>query len=199
MTTLKRSGHTLVFVSHRLEEVFAITDRVTLMREGRTVAKSLATASLRQADLIRLMVGQEMKQVLPNRPDRSAGRSSRSPVLEVRNLSSLPAVRDISFKVHRGEILGLGGLVGAGRSETVEAYLAFVRDNAENSTLMENPMHLDTLRMPFALASDSSRRIAEFRGLSRIFRSVRICSWDIWLPRESLGSAILDESRSSMS
>jgi len=121
MTTLKRSGHTLVFVSHRLEEVFAITDRVTLMREGRTVAKSLATASLRQADLIRLMVGQEMKQVLPNRPDRSAGRSSRSPVLEVRNLSSLPAVRDISFKVHRGEILGLGGLVGAGRSETVEA------------------------------------------------------------------------------
>src|SRR5215469_9893336 len=99
MTTLKRSGHTLVFVSHRLEEVFAITDRVTVMREGRTVAKSLATASLRQADLIRLMVGQEMKQVLPNRPDRSAGRSSRTPVLEVRNLSSLPAVRDISFKV----------------------------------------------------------------------------------------------------
>jgi ABC-type sugar transport system ATPase subunit len=121
MTTLKRSGHTQVFVSHRLEEVFAITDRVTVMREGRTVAKSLATASLRQADLIRLMVGQEMKQVLPNRPDRSAGQSSRIPVLEVRNLSSLPAVRDISFKVHRGEILGLGGLVGAGRSETVEA------------------------------------------------------------------------------
>ena len=62
------------------------------------------------------MVGQEMKQVLPNRPDRAAGRSSRSPVLEVRNLSSLPAVRDISFKVHKGEILALGGLVGGGRS-----------------------------------------------------------------------------------
>jgi ABC-type sugar transport system ATPase subunit len=121
MTTLKRSGHALVFVSHRLEEVFAITDRVTVMREGRTVAKSLATASLGQAELIRLMVGQEMKQVLPNRPDRSADRSSRSPVLEVRNLSSPPAVRDVTFKVHGGEILGLGGLVGAGRSETVEA------------------------------------------------------------------------------
>jgi ABC-type sugar transport system ATPase subunit len=120
MTTLKRSGHTQVFVSHRLEEVFAITDRVTVMREGRTVAKSLATASLRQAELIRLMVGQEMKEVLPksaNRPERP----SQPPVFEVRHLSSAPAVRDVSFKVHRGEILGLGGLVGAGRSETVEA------------------------------------------------------------------------------
>jgi ABC-type sugar transport system ATPase subunit len=121
MTMLKRSGHTLVFVSHRLEEVFAITDRVTVMREGRTVAKSVATASLGQAELIRLMVGQEMKPVLPNRPDRSAGRSSHSSVLEVRNLRSEPAVRDVSFAVHRGELLGLGGLVGAGRSETVEA------------------------------------------------------------------------------
>lgn len=121
MTTLKRAGHTLVFVSHRLEEVFGITDRVTVMREGRTVAKSLATASLGQAELIRLMVGQEMKPILPNRPDRSVGRSPGSVVLEVRNLRSEPAVRDVSFQVHKGEILGLGGLVGAGRSETVEA------------------------------------------------------------------------------
>ena len=121
MTTLKRSGHTLVFVSHRLEEVFAITDRVTVMREGRTVAKSLATASLGQAELIRLMVGQEIKPVLPNRPDRSVGHAPGSMVLEVRNLRSAAAVRDVTFKVHRGEILGLGGLVGAGRSETVEA------------------------------------------------------------------------------
>src|SRR5580704_3106579 len=120
MTTLKRSGHTLVFVSHRLEEVFAITDRVTVMREGRTVAKSLETASLRQAELIRLMVGQEIKEVLPVSPNRAA-RPSQTPVFEVRNLGSAPFVRDVSFKVHRGEILGLGGLVGAGRSETVEA------------------------------------------------------------------------------
>jgi len=120
MTTLKRSGHTLVFVSHRLEEVFAITDRVTVMREGRTVAKSLETASLRQAELIRLMVGQEMKEVLPIGPNRTA-RPSQTAVFEVRNLGSAPVVRDVSFKVHRGEILGLGGLVGAGRSETVEA------------------------------------------------------------------------------
>jgi ABC-type sugar transport system ATPase subunit len=121
MITLKRSGHALVFVSHRLEEVLAITDRLTVMREGRTVAKSLETASLGQAELIRLMAGQEMKQVSANGLQRPASRSSRTPVFEVRNLASAPTVRDVSFTVYRGEILGLGGLVGAGRSETVEA------------------------------------------------------------------------------
>ena len=121
MTTLKRSGHTLVFVSHRLEEVFAITDRVTVMREGRTVAKSLPTASLKQSELIRLMVGQEMKTASLSCRDHQAVRLSDAPILQVKNLASAPAVRDVSFNVHRGEILGLGGLVGAGRSETVEA------------------------------------------------------------------------------
>ena len=121
MTTLKRAGHTLVFVSHRLEEVFAITDRVTVMREGRTVAKSLPTGALSQAELIRLMVGQETKPSSTDEMKRSASRTSRPLVLEVTNLGSLPGVRDVSFKVHQGEILGLGGLVGAGRSETVEA------------------------------------------------------------------------------
>jgi ribose transport system ATP-binding protein/rhamnose transport system ATP-binding protein len=121
MTALKRSGHALVFVSHRLEEVFAITDRVTVMREGRTVAKSLDTASLAQGELIRLMVGQELKQALPAEPNHSKPGGSRTPVFKVRGLTAAPAVRDVSFEVYKGEIVGLGGLVGAGRSETAEA------------------------------------------------------------------------------
>jgi ABC-type sugar transport system ATPase subunit len=120
MITLKRAGHTLVFVSHRLEEVFAITDRVTVMREGRTVAKSLQTGTLTQAELIRLMVGQEIKPTSSDATKRPLGRSSRPVVLEVSGLSSAPSVRAVSFKVQQGEILGLGGLVGAGRSETME-------------------------------------------------------------------------------
>src|ERR1700744_6111719 len=97
MTTLKRSGHTLVFVSHRLEEVFAITDRVTVMREGRTVAKSRATGSLNQAELIRLMVGQELKPALRQGSISNEVRSPRPVILEVKHLASLPAVRDVSF------------------------------------------------------------------------------------------------------
>ncbi len=115
---LRAAGHALVFVSHRLEEVFAITDRVTVMREGKTVAASLPTAGLTQSELVRLMVGQELGRIYATRPPAAA----RGPaVLEVRHLRAPPLVRDVSFTLHAGEILGLGGLVGAGRSETLEA------------------------------------------------------------------------------
>jgi ribose transport system ATP-binding protein/rhamnose transport system ATP-binding protein len=118
MTRLRDAGHALVFVSHRLEEVFAVTDRVTVMREGRSVASSLPTGSLSQSDIIRLMVGQDLGRIYAERPAASA---LGEPVLEVRHLRAPPRVRDVSFTLHHGEILGLGGLVGAGRSETLEA------------------------------------------------------------------------------
>ncbi len=119
MTKLRAQGRALVFVSHRLEEVFAITDRVTVMREGRTVANGVETASLSQTDLIRLMVGQDLGSVYA--AQRAVKIDAGDPLLTVRGLRCAPLVRDVSFSVQRGEILGLGGLVGAGRSETLEA------------------------------------------------------------------------------
>lgn len=124
MTRLRAAGHALVFVSHRLEEVLAITDRVTVMREGRTVARSLPTGSLSQSDIVRLMVGQDLGRIYAERPAETA---NGAPVLEVRHLRAPPRVRDVSFTLHRGEILGLGGLVGAGRSETLEAVFGLRR------------------------------------------------------------------------
>jgi ribose transport system ATP-binding protein/rhamnose transport system ATP-binding protein len=117
MARLRAGGHSLVFVSHRLEEVLAITDRVSVMHEGRTVARGLPTASLSQGDIVRLMVGQDLGRV----HDPRAAAAATAPVLSVRGLAAQPMVRDVSFTLHRGEILGLGGLVGAGRSETLEA------------------------------------------------------------------------------
>lgn len=120
MATLRGEGRALVFVSHRLEEVFAITDRVTVMREGRTVAASLDTLSLSQSDIFRHMVGQDVAAQTRRTP--APGQAADRPiVLEVSHLRAPPAVRDVSFTLRAGEILGLGGLVGAGRSETVEA------------------------------------------------------------------------------
>jgi ABC-type sugar transport system ATPase subunit len=107
----------IVFVSHRLEEVFAISDEITVMREGRTVAASLPTSSLNQTELVRLMVGRDLGSIYA--PSASIDKRGE-PVLSVRALRAPPMVRDISFDLYRGEILGLGGLVGAGRSETVE-------------------------------------------------------------------------------
>ncbi len=120
MSRLRLTGCGLVFVSHRLEEVFSITDRVTVLREGRTTMHARATTTLNQADVIRAMVGADLGTVYA--APRAAGHRHTGAVsLDVRNLAALPAVRDVSFSVQEGEILGLGGLVGAGRSETVEA------------------------------------------------------------------------------
>ena len=122
---LRGEGRAIVFVSHRLEEVFSITDRVTVLREGRTVAASVPTTSLDQAELIRHMVGQDLSRVYMTSPE--AGARERPVELSVRHLASAPAVRNVSFDLHRGEILGLAGLVGAGRSETVEAIIGLRR------------------------------------------------------------------------
>ena len=120
MTRLREGGRALVFVSHRLEEVFAITDRVTIMREGRTVVASRDTATLTQSDLIRYMVGQELGAIYAT-PGTGGPANDKPVAFAVEGLSAPPAVRNVSFQVRRGEILGLGGLVGAGRSETAEA------------------------------------------------------------------------------
>ncbi|WP_449255316.1 sugar ABC transporter ATP-binding protein [Bosea sp. (in: a-proteobacteria)] len=120
MARLRETGRGLVFVSHRLEEVFSITDRVTVMREGRTVLKAHPTADLSQAELIRAMVGAELGAIYTE--PHGQGETPGGPaILEVSHLAAQPQVKDVSFSVRAGEILGLGGLVGAGRSETVEA------------------------------------------------------------------------------
>jgi ribose transport system ATP-binding protein/rhamnose transport system ATP-binding protein len=120
MGRLRQDGRGLVFVSHRLEEVFAVTDRVTILREGRTVLASRETTSLSQAELIRAMVGQDLGAIFAGGPGAARGREA--PVaFEVEALTAPPLVKNVSFAVRQGEILGLGGLVGAGRSEAVES------------------------------------------------------------------------------
>jgi ribose transport system ATP-binding protein/rhamnose transport system ATP-binding protein len=124
----------IVFVSHRLEEVFAISDEITVMREGRTVVASRPTSSLNQTELVRLMVGRDLGSIYA--PSSASADTHGEPVLSVRRLRAPPMVRDISFDLHRGEILGLGGLVGAGRSETVETLFG-LRPRASGEVLYE--------------------------------------------------------------
>ncbi len=119
LATLRDEGRALAFVSHRLEEVFAITDRVTVLREGRTILEDVATGTLSQGDIIQAMVGRDIGAIHRSRAVAEADIGDT--VFEVRGLRALPHVRDVSFHVRAGEILGLGGLVGAGRSEAMEA------------------------------------------------------------------------------
>ena len=110
---LKSHGIGIIYISHRLDEVFTITDRVTVLRDGKNVGER-PTSQITRNEMIELMVGRELKDEFPARTATIG-----PPRLEVSHLTRGRAVRDVSFTVHRGEILALTGLVGAGRTETV--------------------------------------------------------------------------------
>jgi len=112
--TLRDHDVSVVYISHRLDEVFELADRVTVLRDGEQI-KTLPVAETDQQELIRLMVGRELATEYP----RSA-RSIGEPVLEVRELVN-ERLNGVSFQLHRGEILGIAGLVGAGRTEVARA------------------------------------------------------------------------------
>lgn len=108
--TLKKRGITIIYISHRMDEVFRISDRITIMRDGQYIATKDTKASSRQ-ELINLMVGRELSEDFPVR-----NITPGEVVLELKHLYG-NGDSDISLKLHKGEILGLAGLVGAGRTE----------------------------------------------------------------------------------
>ena len=114
---LKERGVSVIYISHRLDELFEISDRITVMRDGQYVT-TLNTAETEKSELVRLLAGHEQKT---GRKTQSNVAEDAPVVLEVQNLASYPLVKDVSFSLHQGEILGLAGLMGSGRSETVRA------------------------------------------------------------------------------
>ncbi|MBN9046809.1 MAG: sugar ABC transporter ATP-binding protein [Rhizobiales bacterium] len=112
---LKAEGVCVVYISHRLEEVFAICDRATVMKDGRRVA-TVDVADIDQTRLVEMMVGRDLAHVFPPR-DVAIG----EPVLEVKSLKLEHLVDNVSFTVRAGEVLGFYGLIGSGRTETMRA------------------------------------------------------------------------------
>lgn len=112
---LRTQGKAIIYISHKMDEIFAITDEVSVFRDGSWVA-SEQTASYTRQSLITQMVGRELTQLFP-KFNNDIGEE----VLTVRNLTQKDKFHDISFGVRRGEILGVAGLVGAGRSEVMES------------------------------------------------------------------------------
>jgi rhamnose transport system ATP-binding protein len=112
---LREGGAAVLFISHRLEEVFALCQRVTTLRDGALIA-SEPVAGLTEDDLVRRMVGRDLDELYPKQ-DAAVGEVA----LSVRRLTREGVFTDVSFEVRRGEIVGLAGLVGAGRSEVARA------------------------------------------------------------------------------
>ena len=115
---LTTQGVAVVYISHRLEEIRQIGDRVTVLKDGRTVATGLAAKDTPTRELIRLMTGREIEYVFP---DRTTPESNADTVLEVDSLALAGTFSGVSFTVRAGEIVGLAGLVGSGRSEILES------------------------------------------------------------------------------
>ncbi|WP_407344161.1 sugar ABC transporter ATP-binding protein [Pengzhenrongella phosphoraccumulans] len=114
---LTASGVAVVYISHRLDEIRQIGDRITVLKDGRTVATGLAAADTPTADLIRLMTGRTVEHAFPVRP---AIAPDAPELLRVEALALRGVFADVSFEVRAGEVVGLAGLVGSGRSEILE-------------------------------------------------------------------------------
>ncbi|MEU4155267.1 sugar ABC transporter ATP-binding protein [Actinoplanes sp. NPDC026670] len=124
---LRDSGHAVVLVSHKLEEVFAVADTVTVLRDGRSVAEAAPLAGFSQGQIVDLMVGRAFASM--ELAERHVDPQAR-PALRLDGVSTALGHRDVSLTLRPGEILGLYGLVGAGRSELAKAILGLERITA---------------------------------------------------------------------
>jgi D-xylose transport system ATP-binding protein len=136
---LRESGVCLCYISHKMEEIAQIADRVVVLRDGRTIGETVAISEITLDQIIARMVGRELKEMYP-----AGARQRGDKILEVRNLNvdhpSLPGehkVKDASFSAYRGEILGLCGLMGSGRTTLVSAIFGAFPQATDGEVLIE--------------------------------------------------------------
>jgi len=166
---LRKSGISIIYISHRLEEIIGLADDVTVLRDGRVVHSESVT-KLDIAQIIHYMVGRELTEFFPAR-DVKLGDVR----VVVNNLSSDSRIRDISFDIRSGEIVGMAGLVGAGRTEVARAIFgvdkkasgSIVLDNAELS--VNSPA--DAISNGIAFLTEDRKRTGLCLGLA--------CSWNV--------------------
>ncbi|MGN0322745.1 MAG: sugar ABC transporter ATP-binding protein [Oliverpabstia sp.] len=115
---LKKKGVSFIFITHRMEEIYQICDSITVLKDGKYIG-TYPVDKLNQSQLVTLMVGKEV-----NVDERMVSEISdcieREPIIELRNVRSMPRVLDVNLKLYNGEILGIAGLLGSGRSETMQ-------------------------------------------------------------------------------
>ncbi|HWI57323.1 MAG TPA: sugar ABC transporter ATP-binding protein [Bacillota bacterium] len=175
---LQAAGVGIIYVSHRMDEIRRIANRVTVLRDGRRVATHPA-AEVTPAALVREMVGHD----LPER--KSAGeRLAGEVALRVRNLRAGDRVRDVSFEVRYGEILGLAGLIGSGRTETLRAIFGADRKNSGEILLGDNAQPV-TIREPADAVRAGIGMVPEDRKQDGLLlaQSIRVNTTLATLPR----------------
>jgi len=152
---LRAEGVSVIYISHKLEEIFEITDTVSVLRDGMMI-ETVATKDVDRDHLIASMVGRELTNIYPKQ-ELPIG----DVLLEVKNLNWKNRVRDVSFNVRRGEILGVCGLVGAGRSETMSAMFGvYKKDSGEifiDGKKVEIKMPSDAVKLGMAYITEDRK------------------------------------------
>ena len=181
IATLKSEGISVLYISHRMEEVYALSDRVTVLRDGKLV-KVLDKEEISPAEIIRLMIGHKLEEkAVQHRLERKEGKV----VLEVRGLTSIGKFQDLSFDLHEGEVLGIGGLVGSGRTELVRALYGIDGFDAGTIRYLGEPW---TPAVRASIASGigfipEERRLQGILATQSITRNIGIANLDHIAPR----------------
>jgi len=171
---LRERGVGIIYISHRLQEVFELADRVTVLRDGRYVG-TRQVGQTNEKELITMMVGRTISDMFPKLPSEVG-----KPVLEVRNLTCRPMVRDVNFRVCGGEIVGLAGLVGSGRSELAQVIFGFTPAEAGEVLLDGKTVQI---RNPGQAMKLGIAYVPEDRGTQGLIRQMKV--------RENISLAIL--------
>lgn len=194
---LKKKGCGIIYISHKMEEILRISDDVSIMRDGRLITTEPAS-SLTMDRIIRLMVGRELTERFPEKTNVPG-----EVYLSVKNLSAEHApVKDVSFEVRRGEILGLAGLGGAGRTEILECLFGLLTRRSGEILLegkrVENKNARDAIANGFALLTEERRKngifgildITENTTVSSLGRYRRLLSLDARKMRKDTDESI---------
>ncbi|EHN8765904.1 galactose/methyl galactoside ABC transporter ATP-binding protein MglA [Enterobacter hormaechei] len=169
---LKDRGCGIVYISHKMEEIFQLCDEITILRDGQWIATQ-TLEGLDMDKIIAMMVGRSLNQRFPDKENKPG-----EVILEVRNLTSLrqPSIRDVSFDLHKGEILGIAGLVGAKRTDIVETLFG-IREKAEGTITLHgkkinNHNANEAINNGFALVTEERRSTGIYAYLDINFNSL---------------------------
>jgi ABC-type sugar transport system ATPase subunit len=162
---LRGRGVGVVYISHRMAEIFALADRVTVLRDGQHVATK-AVAETSEPELITMMVGRTIDQLFPKLATRIG-----APVLEVEGLARAPTVKDVSLTVRAGEIVGLAGLIGSGRSELAQTIFGITPADSGTIRLSGKQVRIGSAK---AAKRHGIAYVPEDRGSQGIVRAMRI-------------------------
>ncbi len=164
---LRAQGLAIIYISHRMDEVYDLADRVTVLRDGRYVG-SVTRADLSEERLVQMMVGRDLSSFYQK--DRNAGYAPGATLLSVRNLRDGAKVKDVSFDLRRGEVLGLAGIVGAGRTEFARLVYGASRVTGGTMLLDGEPIEirspLDALQAGIAYLTEDRKHDGLFLDMS---------------------------------